>query len=77
MKCDNLGFWWNNGIKNCMYEMNEDGYFELFDEEEVSRVVISIYIFRRVYYKNKVVFDLKKCILFLKGNVIWVLFELK
>lgn len=60
-----------------MYEMNEDGYFELFDEEEVSRVVISIYIFRRVYYKNKVVFDLKKYILFLKGNVIWVLFELK
>lgn len=60
-----------------MYEMNEDGYFELFDEEEVSRVVISIYIFRRVYYKNKVVFDLKKYILFLKGIVIWVLFELK
>lgn len=60
-----------------MYEMNEDGYFELFDEEEVSRVVISIYIFRRVYYKNKVVNDLKKYILFLKGNVIWVLFELK
>ena len=34
VKCDNLGFWRNNGTKNHMYEMNEDRYPELLDEEE-------------------------------------------
>lgn len=77
VKCDNLGSWRNNGIKNRTYEMNEDGYPELLDEEEASRAATSTYTLRRVYYKNKAAPDLKKYILSLKGTVTWALFELK
>ena len=69
VKCDNLGSWRNNGIKNRTYEMNEDGYPELLDEEEASREATDTYTLRRVYYKNKAAPDLKKYMISLKGNV--------
>ena len=52
VKCDNQGSWRNNGINNRTYEMNEDGYPELLDEEEASREATDTYTLRRVYYKN-------------------------
>ena len=69
VKCDNLGSWRNNGTKNRTYEMNEDGYPELLDEEE-AREATDTYTLRRVYYKNKATPDLKKYVMSLKGNVI-------
>ena len=69
VKCDNLGSWRNNEIKNRTYEMNEDGYPELLDEEEASREATDTYTLRRVYYKNKAAPDLKKYMISLKGNV--------
>ena len=77
VKCDNLGSWRNNGITNCMYEMNEDGYPALLDEEAASREATDTYTLRRVYYKNKAAPELKKYIISLKGNVFRALFQLK
>ena len=72
VKCDNLGSWRNNGTKNRTYEMNEDGYPELLDEEE-AREATNTYTLRRMYYKNKAAPDLKKYVMSLKGNVIIIL----
>ena len=68
VKCDNLGSWRNNRTKNRVYEINEDGYPELVDEEE-AREATGTYTLKRVYYKNKAAPDLKKNIMTLKGNV--------
>ncbi|CAH3181262.1 unnamed protein product, partial [Porites lobata] len=65
VKCDNLGSWRNNGTKNRVYEINEDGYPELVDEEE-AREATGTYTLKRVYYKNKAAPDLKKNIMTLK-----------
>ena len=52
VKCYNLGSWRNNGTKNRTYEMNEEGYPELLDQEE-AREETDTYTLRRVYYNNK------------------------
>ena len=67
VKCDNLGSWRNNGIKTRIYEINEDGYPELIDDEEVLAET-ETYTLRRVYYKNKTADDLKKYTMSLKGT---------
>lgn len=72
VKCDNLGSWRNNGTKNRRYEMNEEGYLELLDEEE-AREATDTYTLRRVYYKNKAAPDLKKYVMSLKGKVIIII----
>lgn len=68
VKCDNLGSWRNNGIKNRAYKVNEDGYPELADEEE-AREETDAYTLQRMYYKNKAAPNLKKYIMSSKGNV--------
>ena len=73
VKCDNLGSWRNNGAKNRKYEMNEEGYPELLDEEE-AREATDTYSLRRVYLKNKAVPDLKKYVMSLKGKQIIIIF---
>ena len=57
-KCDNLGSWRDSGQRNRTYELNEDGYPELVDEEAMEPT--ETYNLKR---------DLKKNIFSLKGKV--------